>query len=388
MDDDTAEQTTTEQPATEAPQADPDPFEAERQLDHELKESMSGPDELLGLEPEPAAPEPEDDGEAPPGDDDQQADAGEEPPPEPESTDGEQWTYARFRRAKREIGQEREQLALLQHQLQQQQAQLQPQMQAAQQLQQLAATDPAAAFQEFARLTGKPPRELYEGVVQSYLRDGTPEERDRAVSPELRAVQERLEAFERNQKESQQAAQQQALEQQRQQEASMVYSVAVNGADDGKGNVTEYPYLAALLPEQLEAAVRSAVDMAAQLRSEKGIVRTVGQVCSVLDQQAQKAYEYQHSRLQKRLEASSGPDASGANGESQESSTDEGNPAGAAKGRRSERKPRQPRAPGNRAGAGTSPGARPKTRDEIDDELDRSLREGLRQYVDEMTSGG
>lgn len=377
-----AGQQTNEGPAPDSPPAELSDIEKHDKLDEELKLSTSEQNELLGLEPEPEIPPPDD--EPPdrdePGEGEGEGDEAEAPAEQPAADDKEPWTYARFRRAKKEIGSQREQLAGWQQQLQQQAAEVQRHQQQAQELRDLAAKDPAAAFRAFAELTGARPDDLYQQVTEHRLMRGTEAEQEKAVSPEMRALQQRLDAFEAQQKKEQEALQQQQLEAVRLQEARSVYQVAVHGAEDGDGNRKEYPYLAALPPAELESIVRSAVDMAAELRAERGTVFTIERVCSVLDQQAQKNYEHQYSRHQKRLEASSKAGASGANGASQESSPDEGNPAGDTKGRRSERKPRQPRAPGNRAGAGTSPGARPKTRDEIDDELERGLMQGLSEY--------
>lgn len=379
---DETEGTTTEQP-TDAPElSDIDKeLAAENKLEADLKGSMPDRDELLGLDTEEAEA-PHDDS----GDDEPDDKAEPETPETPAAADGDrggEWTWSGIRRARREIGSQREQLMAEQHRLQQEQAQY---LAAQQRLQQLGSQDPVAAFREAARLAGVPENEWYQRVTEARLLHGTPEEQAKAQSPETRELQARLAAIEAAQKKREEQAQQQAVEQIRQQEAAAVYQVALHGADDGQGNRTEYQYLAALPPEQLEAAVRSAVEMAAEIRAEQGIVRTIGDVCSVLDQQARKVYEYQHSRHQKRLQASSEAAAPGGNGASQESSTDEDNPVGDTSGRRSERKQRKPRSPGNRAGAGTSPGARPKTQDEIDDELERQLRDGFQGYIADLNT--
>lgn len=332
-------------------------------------------------------------GEAPKGgDDDEQSDAaagGKEPesgdPGEPVDAkpDGDKkssgragWRWKGIQKKEQQLAQQQAELQAGYQTLAQQQQAAKEYQETAERIRKLAVTSPRAAAREFARLTGQPAEDLYQGWTEERLAGGTEPEHDKlsqVPAPVRQLLDEQAEQI-RQLKEGHEkyttSQQEQAAAAAHQRDCGEVLEAAT-AQDEEKSPVL--PYLATM-PEAVRAdSISGGVVMAIQLQREDNVPRTAPWLARKLDEVRRKELQDQLSALpvsalQAILPAGITVTKGGTAEGSDSSAGDATRPLQGTKrgGKRSI---------GNQAGAQSSTGARPgQSKAELEQALDERLR--------------
>lgn len=352
---------------------------AAERLDAELRGSVGGDDE--GGE---SAEQQSDDAEGEPGGDGDEKPSGDAdsgaPPDDDKKGDRGGWRWKGLRAKEQQLAQERAELQAGYQTLAQQQAAATEYQEAAAKIRQLAATSPRAAAREFARLTGQPAEDLYQGWTEERLRGGTEPEHDKLaqVPPAVRQLLDEQAEQIRQLKEGHEKFATTA----QQQEAAAVHqrdcaSVLEAATATGEENAPVLPYLATMPGAVRADSISAGVALAIQLQQEDRVPRTAAWLAKRLDGVRMKELQDQLSALPvSALQAllPAGLKVVNSGGTSQ----DPVNPAGDATGRSQGTKRGGKRGLGNQAGAQSSTGARPgQSQEEYRRQLDERLRASI-----------
>jgi hypothetical protein len=289
------------------------------------------------------------------------------------------WRWKGLKQQQQRLAQQQAELSAGYQALAEQQAAAKQYQEAAERIRQLAVTSPRAAAREFARLTGQPAEDLYQGWTAERLQGGTEPEHDQqqqippAVKQLLDEQAQELKALKEGHEKFTSAAQQQQAAQIHADNCARVLAEAE--APDGK-NTYACVYLATMPAALREASIAQAASMAAELQQADGVPREPGWVAKRLDDLRMSELRDQLSALPaSALQAILPAGITVAKGRTAEGSASS---AGGVSGRDSDSKKRGKRGIGNEAGAQSSTGARPgQSREEYERQLDERLRASL-----------